>query len=286
MQFDSEGRLVVADAFKGIYRLDFKDYEVTTLVPGDYMKDGRANKLYNNLVVAKNGNIYFTVISTNFHMHEGLLEVFSGCGVPNGRIMSYNAGKKWVGTVLDKVAGANGIILSEKEDFMLYSEIYKAKVWKVWLKGEKAGEEELFANTPGLPDNITPNGKGGFFVGVPLPLDPETFDPVVDFINKYPSVQRFFLRLLYNIKSGFELINTHVWHSELLDVWIYWVANLKAIAGGLPQTGIIVEYDSQGNVLQSWHGKQVGQFSEAFKYKNNLILGSFSNKFVGVIKYE
>ncbi len=64
---------------------------------------------------------------------------------------------------------------------------------QVYVKGPKKGEVELFAEVPGAPDNITPNGNSGYLVGVIAPLLPE-FNPIADVLFPYKYVRRAITR--------------------------------------------------------------------------------------------
>ena len=43
---------------------------------------------------------------------------------------------------------------------------------RYWLKGDKAGTLELFANVPGIPDNIRPSKAGGYWVAIAFARHP------------------------------------------------------------------------------------------------------------------
>ncbi|KAJ8618505.1 hypothetical protein MRB53_014691 [Persea americana] len=43
---------------------------------------------------------------------------------------------------------------------------YNRMLMRYWLEGPRTGEVEVFANLPGLPDNIRMNGKGQFWVAM------------------------------------------------------------------------------------------------------------------------
>lgn len=48
---------------------------------------------------------------------------------------------------------------------------------RYYIKGTKAGRTEVFAdNLPGLPDNIQPASKGGYWVAFPLLRPGNPFD--------------------------------------------------------------------------------------------------------------
>ena len=56
---------------------------------------------------------------------------------------------------------------SKDENFLLINETYRFCIHRYWLKGEKAGTHEVFIeNLPGYPDNITADGRGGFWLAL------------------------------------------------------------------------------------------------------------------------
>lgn len=136
-------------------------------------------------------------------------------------IARYDPKSKTNSVLIDYVSMANGITLSQKEDYLLYGELGTAKIWKLHLKGAKKGQKELFAMVPGAPDNITPNGKDGFFVAIAMPVHPDKFDLLIDVISKAPNVARFMTRIIYNFKLIFETIDS-IYPNEICAFMSYW----------------------------------------------------------------
>ena len=63
---------------------------------------------------------------------------------------------KKVKTLIDGTYFGNGVVLSKDESFVLMTETTKYRVLRYWLKGEKAGQTEVFAdNLPGFPNGIS-----------------------------------------------------------------------------------------------------------------------------------
>ncbi len=92
--------------------------------------------------------------------------------------------------LLDDLVFANGVALSPREDFVLVNDLGRGRIMKVRVKtggqGKVTdGEVEVFADVPGAPDNIRPNGDGGFLVGVVAPVLPGRFNLLADFV--YPN---------------------------------------------------------------------------------------------------
>ena len=82
--------------------------------------------------------------------------------------------------------------LGPDEAFLLVNETGSYRIVRYWLKGEKAGTSDVFAdNLPGIPDNITFNGRDRFWVAI---FAPRT--PIADRLAPYPSARKMVVRAL------------------------------------------------------------------------------------------
>ena len=152
LDFDQDGNLIVADAYYGLYKIDIETDKKTTLVPSSLKIDGKKNLITNSIALSKTSKvIYYTVSSTNFVLNNGLYEILTS---PSGRVLKYDLYGNISKVIMDEISFANGIVLSPEEDFLLVCETGASRIWKYWLKGDKRGQKEIFANTPGSPDNI------------------------------------------------------------------------------------------------------------------------------------
>ena len=50
--------------------------------------------------------------------------------------------------LLDGLYFANGVALSADEDYILVNETSRYRITRYWLKGDKAGSSEIFADNP------------------------------------------------------------------------------------------------------------------------------------------
>ena len=67
--------------------------------------------------------------------------------------------------MVDSLFFTNGVALSPDEDFVLVAEKSQYQIARFWLKGERKGGIEVFAdNLPGFPDGIMGNGEGNYWV--------------------------------------------------------------------------------------------------------------------------
>ncbi|EKJ86320.1 SMP-30/gluconolactonase/LRE family protein [Leptospira meyeri] len=160
IQFDNQGNLIIADAYRGLLSLD-KSGKITVLV-SEYK--GKPFKFTDDLDIAKDGKIYFSDASI-YEQKEYLYDLLEAR--PYGRVFVYDPKTKETLLLADELYFANGIALSKTEDFLLVNETYRYRVTKLWLKGPKKGTKEtVIENLPGFPDNITRNENGEFWVAL------------------------------------------------------------------------------------------------------------------------
>ena len=60
---------------------------------------------------------------------------------------------------MDDLFFANGIALSDSEDYLLVNDLVRTRILKYHLKGSKKGQSEVLLKTPGFPDNLVAIGQ-------------------------------------------------------------------------------------------------------------------------------
>lgn len=161
LEFDAAGNLVVCDAVKGLLRVDpAGKVEVLASEAG-----GAPFRFTDDLAIARDGRIYFSDASSKWgpdsYLHD-LLEAR-----PHGRLLRYDPATRQTEVLLPELYFANGVALSQAEDFVLVNETYRYRITRLWLTGERAGRTDVFAeNLPGIPDGISSNGRGTFWVAM------------------------------------------------------------------------------------------------------------------------
>lgn len=167
MQFDHEGRLIVADAFRGLL----------AIAPGGDIEvlasevDGKPMLFPDDLDIAADGTVWFTDASQRFDQHHWMLDVYEGRAT--GRLLSYDPGTGEIRVRLEGLRFANGVALGPDDAFVLVNETLAARITRLWLKGGRAGDTDLFAAAlPGYPDNLSFDGRGRFWVALPSPRQP------------------------------------------------------------------------------------------------------------------
>lgn len=162
LHFDADGRLVIADAVAGLLRLEEGEagVRVETL---STEAGGVPFAFTDDLDVASDGKIYFSDASHRWGHHHYLYDLLEA--KPHGRLLVYDPADGSTEVLLDDLFFANGIALSQNEDFVLVNETYRYRITRYWLTGPKAGTSDVFVdNLPCIPDGVSANRRGTFWV--------------------------------------------------------------------------------------------------------------------------
>ena len=161
IQFDKKNNLIVCDSYKGLLSINSQG-KIEVLATS---ADGVPFKFTDALDISKEGIIYFTDASSKYGQNEYLYDLLESR--PHGRFLSYDPATGQIKVLLKNLYFANGVALSQQEDFVLINETYRYRIVRYWLKGPKAGTHEIFIdNLPGFPDNISSNHKGTFWLAM------------------------------------------------------------------------------------------------------------------------
>lgn len=202
LHFDERQNLIVCDVYRGLLSID-RDGHITILATS---AEGVPFKFADDLDIASDGIIYFTDASDKFSQEEYLYDLLEAR--PHGRLISYDPATGRVKVLLKDLYFANGVALSENEDFVLVNETYRYRIRRYWLKGEKAGTNDIFIdNLPGFPDGVSADRKGTFWVALftvrndildrlqPLPLVKTLMSKLPHFLWPKPLPYGFVLAL-------------------------------------------------------------------------------------------
>ena len=172
-----DGSLLVANAYFGLQRISASG-EVEILL-GEV--DGEPIAYADDLAIADDGTIYVSDASVKFGAGQAggtyeasLLDIMEHGG--HGRVIAYEPASGDVRVIVDGLQFANGVAVSDDQDYLLIAETGSYRILKHWLRGPAAGSTEvLLDNLPGFPDNINNGLNGRFWIGLVAPRN-ETLD--------------------------------------------------------------------------------------------------------------
>lgn len=122
LQFDRNGNLIVCDVYKGLLSID-SEGKIKILATA---AEGIAFKFTDALDIADNGIIYFTDASSKFEQKEYLYDLLEA--KPHGRFLSYDPATGQLKVLLKELYFANGVALSQQEDFVSINETYRYRI--------------------------------------------------------------------------------------------------------------------------------------------------------------
>lgn len=247
IHFDKNENLIVCDSYKGLLSINPQGKVKVLATSANEVPF----KFTDALDISSDGTIYFTDASSRYGQTEYLYDLLES--KPHGRFLSYDPATGKIMVLLENLYFANGVALSQQEDFVLINETYRYRIIRYWLKGPKVGTHEIFIdNLPGFPDNISSNNKGTFWLAL-FTVRNEAADKL------HPSPF---------LKAQMSKLPKSLW----------------------PQPepyGLVLALDEQGNIIQSLHeptGKHLKEITSAREYGGYLYLGSLHNDRIGKYK--
>lgn len=185
LSFDRTGNLIVADSVKGLLSFSAGGEVKTLSTEADGVRFGCTN----DLDIAEDGNIYFTDASSKYPLTQFTSDLLEH--QPNGRLLAFDPKTKTSRTVLKDLYFANGVAVSPDQSFLLVVETGEYRIRRVWLKGPKKGQSEIFIdNLPGFPDGISSNGNGKFWLALVTPRN-----SLLDKLLPHPFLRKVVARL-------------------------------------------------------------------------------------------
>lgn len=191
IEFGPSGDLFVADAYRGLLKID-RNGNVSVLT--NSTDDGSPIRFADDVAVASNGTIYFSDASTRFGAEDwggpleaSLMETLEFGR--SGRVLYYYPQSQSTKVIMDGLAFANGVALTQDEKHLLVVETGTFSVWRLALETAEL-PKALVQNLPGYPDNINRNVDGTFWIGIAYPRTQEA-----DYLADKPIIRKMIARL-------------------------------------------------------------------------------------------
>jgi sugar lactone lactonase YvrE len=255
--FDATGNLFAADAYKGLLEITpgGKLRVLADKVGGDPIRYADA------VVVARNGLAYFTDASTRFGpadwggtFEASILDIIEQSAT--GRVLVYDPAKGTTRVVARGLSFANGIALSEDQQWLFVAETGRYRVWKIAAGAEEldlarspsAQAQVLLDNLPGYPDNLMRGQEGRIWLGFTKPRS-----AVVDGMADKPWLRSMTLRLpraLWPVPKPYGHVIAFTEDGRV-------VADLQDPSGAYPETTAVTE-TADRLYVHSLHAKGLG----------------------------
>lgn len=197
--FDAQGRMIAADAMKGLLAIT-PDRQVTVLA--DHVGPDDPIGFADAVVVAPDGTIYFTDASTRFAAarwggtyEASVLDILEQSAT--GRVLAHDPATGKTRIVAHGLSFANGIALSADGHTLFVNETGRYRIWKIDglannldVRSASPQAKVLLENLPGYPDNLMRGQEGRIWVGLFKPRN-----PAADSLAERPAMRKLLLRL-------------------------------------------------------------------------------------------
>jgi len=255
--FDARGRLIAADAFKGLLAVT-SDRHVTVLA--DHVTPDDSIRYADAVIVAPDGTIYFTDASTRFSpaqwggsLGASLLDIMEQSAT--GRVLAHDPATGKTRIVAHGLSFANGLALSSDGHTLLVNETGRYRIWKIDGRATNldvaSGAVQaavLLDNLPGYPDNLMRGRDGRIWVGFAMPRN-----PAADGLAQKPFLRKVLLRVprsLWPLPKAYG-------HVFAIDEDGRVVEDLQDPSGAYPQTTGVTE-TADRLYIQSLHAHAIG----------------------------
>lgn len=213
LRFDNQQRLVVADAEKGLIRLE--DNNSWTVLADQFQ--GSKLIFVDHLAIANNGNIYFSDASSRFGYDNFIMDFIEASHT--GRVFVWRATTQSLELLADGLFFANGVALNIDESVLYINETGQSRTLALNLE---TNELSTFIHLPGLPDNLFMDRNGLLWISI-ISLN----NPLVSDLATYPNIRRW----LGGLPTKLVKPNSHYAMTVAVDTQGVVVHNLQADSG-------------------------------------------------------
>ena len=256
--FDAQGNIIAADVDNGLISIS-PDKKITILsdkVNGEYIRYADA------VAVAKSGRIYFSDATMRFAPKDwggtfeaSVLDILEQQST--GRILEYDPATKATRVLAKGFSFANGVALSQDEQWLFVNETGKYRIWKISVNAKdldisspSESAKVLFENLPGYPDNLMRGLDRKIWVGLVKPRSP-ALDKMT--ITTTPFMRKLTMRLprfLWPVPKPYGHVFAFTEDGKI-------VADLQDPSGAYPETTGVTETTDR-LYIQSLHAKGIG----------------------------
>ncbi len=178
---------IIADLVYGLMAMNLKG-EVRVLAQS---AEGLPFCLPDDVAVSSDGTIFLSVASTNWSVSDFEYIALENAG--DGIVVAYN--ESWpekTKVIAKNLFFANGLSLTKDQKKLLVVESTAYRVNAIDLSS--GGDRVLIDGLPGIPDNISLNPRGNYWLTMVSPRS-----AVLEFLQKYPRLTSFYLSFIVGV---------------------------------------------------------------------------------------
>lgn len=251
LSFDAAGNLLVSEGRDHPARWADPDGNVRPFA----VDHGQAS------AIASDGTIYLPRYTDPQETESLMVDVLMRMAeaAPTGELLSYRPETGETRVLMRGLIWPDGVALSSDEDFVAVGEVSAYRISRYWLRGPKAGTQDVLAeNLPGMVDGLASDGAGRFYASIP-----RTRSALLDWFHRHPG-----------------------WKDQTAKLLSPWFANLLIAASPGAKTGygLVLVIDEDGAIVRSLHDPQtrIGPgINTAEPWRDTLYIGALGGRGIG-----
>ncbi|EYC07600.1 hypothetical protein Y032_0069g308 [Ancylostoma ceylanicum] len=256
----NEKEFLVADAYLGIFAVDFKSGNFRHIVKSNVPIDGRYMRFVNDVEVLNEDEFVFTDSSSRWDRRHVLHIIIEH--EATGRIFKHKISTGKTTVLVDNLFLPNGVQLHPDRRSILFAECNMARIGRLNLETNEVTPFAL--NLPGLPDNIRQGAGDTLWVGM-AGVRHAGAPSVIDAAGPYPLLRQIFLDFVP-------------------EYW--WIKHVHLIR---PRHAMVIQLNADGEIIQSLHdtkGTHIQDVSQVSQSGDYLFFGSFHNRYIAKLYIE
>ncbi|GMR39488.1 hypothetical protein PMAYCL1PPCAC_09683, partial [Pristionchus mayeri] len=149
----SDEKIVVVDAFLGVFIVDFETESKRIVFDAKTPLKGAEARFLNDIDVISDDEVLFTDSSLLYSRKDSMKEIVGARGT--GRVISLRISTGEAKVLMSGLHFANGIQVLPDRESLIVAEMTRSRIMRYYFGGVKEGTfEEFCSNLPGMPDNL------------------------------------------------------------------------------------------------------------------------------------
>ncbi|KAI6184666.1 Adipocyte plasma membrane-associated protein [Aphelenchoides bicaudatus] len=227
LRYWKEEKIAYTDAQLGLFVADFATGTIRQVMATTTFVGQWGNMFPDDLAFIDEDTVIFSDMSGKCGE-----DTFGRCFLEfaaDGRLIQVNLKTGQWEVIAKDLISPNGVMQHIDKDSVLVAQTMLSRIIRVYYKGPKKGQHEVFADgLPGIVDNLRESVSGKtFWIGLPFGANTK-WRPLSQMLSEYPTIRRLIAYFPETVRQ-------------------------IAMAIGAPGYNVLIEMDFQGNVVQSIH---------------------------------
>nr|ALX00080.1 hemomucin [Melanoplus sanguinipes] len=282
VKFASDGALIVADMYYGLFRVDVDTGQTQQLVSVNQTIAGRRPGLPNGVETAPDGTIYWSDSSTTSNFRNSIVEFLDDA---SGRVLRLDPLTGTNTVLADELRFPNGLLLTPDQRYLYIAETGRNRILRYHLSDGSVSV--LVEGLPGAPDGLRPGPGGAGILAALISTDTPQRATLPELLAPVPKARAALLLLLRTNRALLATANNALPLQATRRI-THVLGHTETVFRETMARSMVVWLDDEGGILTSMQcpAGTTRYISEAIAVGNNIYLASPFNNYIGRLPTE